>query len=122
MVQLDGSEHDWFEGRGPRCALLVFIDDATSRILYAVFVTVENTFNLLSATKSYLLVHERPIALYVDKDGIYKINRQASIEEQLKDEQGLTQYTRAMGELDIQMIFAQSPQAKGRVERSFNTH
>ena len=122
LVQLDGSDHDWFEGRGPRCALLVFIDDATSRILYAEFVTVENTFNLLSATKQYLLNHGRPVALYVDKDGIYKINRQASIEEQLKDEQALSQYTRAMKELGIEMIFAQSPQAKGRVERSFNTH
>jgi hypothetical protein len=122
LVQLDGSEHDWFEGRGPRCALLVFIDDATSRILYAEFVTVENTFNLLSATKQYLLNYGRPVALYVDKDGIYKINRQASIEEQLKDNQVMTQYSRAMEELGIEMIFAQSPQAKGRVERSFNTH
>lgn len=122
LVQLDGSDHDWFEGRGTRCSLLVFIDDATSRILYAEFVTVENTFNLLSATKQYLLNHGRPTALYVDKDGIYKINRQASIEEQLKDEQALSQYTRAMKKLGIEMIFAQSPQAKGRVERSFGTH
>ena len=122
LVQLDGSDHDWFEGRAPKCVLLVFIDDATSRILYAEFVTVENTFNLLSASKYYLLNHGRPIALYVDKDSIYKINRQASIEEQLKGEQALTQYTRSMNELGIEMIFAQSPQAKGRVERSFNTH
>lgn len=122
LIQLDGSDHDWFEGRGPRCALVIFIDDATSRILYAEFVTVENTFNLMSTTKQYLLNHGRPIALYVDKDGIYKINRQASIEEQLKDEQGMTQYSRAMKELGIEIIFAQSPQAKGRVERSFNTH
>ncbi len=122
LVQLDGSDHDWFEGRGPRCALVIFIDDATSRILYAEFVSVENTFNLMSTTKQYLLNHGRPIALYVDKDGIYKINRQASIEEQLKDEQAMTQYSRAMGELGIEIIFAQSPQAKGRVERSFDTH
>jgi hypothetical protein len=122
LVQVDGSDHDWFEGRGPRCALVIFIDDATSRILYAEFVTVEDTFNLMATTKQYLLNHGRPIALYVDKDGIYKINRQASIEEQLKDEQAITQYSRAMKELDIEIIFAQSPQAKGRVERSFNTH
>lgn len=122
LVQLDGSDHDWFEGRGPRCVLLIFIDDATSRILYGQFVTVENTFNLMSATKQYLLKNNRPIAIYVDKDGVYKINRQAAIEEQLKDEQPLTQYSRAMAQLGIEPIFANSPQAKGRVERSFGTH
>ena len=122
LVQLDGSDHDWFEGRAPRCALVIFIDDATSRILYGKFVTVENTSNLMDSTKHYLLKHGRPLALYVDKDGIYKINRQASIEEQLKDEQPLTQFSRAMRELGIALIFANSPQAKGRVERSFNTH
>ncbi len=122
MVQLDGSEHDWFEGRGPKCALLVFIDDATSRILYAVFVTVEDTLNLMTATKSYLLLNGRPLFWYVDKDSIYKINRQADIDEDLRDEQPLTQFTRAMGELGIQVINAHSPQAKGRVERGFGTH
>ena len=122
LVQLDGSEHDWFEGRGPKCALLVFIDDATSRILYAVFVTVEDTLNLMTATKSYLLLNGRPLFWYVDKDSIYKINRQADIEEDLRDEQPLTQFTRAMGELGIQVINAHSPQAKGRVERGFGTH
>lgn len=122
LVQLDGSDHDWFEGRGPRCVLVLFIDDATSNILYGEFVTVENTCNLMSTTKQYLLNNGRPLALYVDKDGIYKINRQATIEEQLKDEQPLTQYSRAMAQLGIHLIFANSPQAKGRVERSFNTH
>ena len=87
LVQLDGSDHDWFEGRGPKCVLLVFIDDATSRILYARFVTVEDTLNLMAAAKAYLLLNGRPVAWYVDKDSIYKINRQASIEEELRDEQ-----------------------------------
>jgi len=122
LVQLDGSDHDWFEGRGPRCVLLVFIDDATSRILYARFVTVEDTLNLMAAAKAYLLINGRPVAWYVDKDSIYKINRQASIEEQLRDEQPLTQFTRAMTELGITVICADSPQAKGRVERGFGTH
>jgi hypothetical protein len=122
LVQLDGSDHNWFEGRAPRCALILFIDDATSNILHAEFVPVENTFHLLSATKTYLLTHGRPIAFYVDKDSIYKINRQATIEEQLRDDQPISQFTRAMQELGINMIFANSPQAKGRVERSFNTH
>jgi hypothetical protein len=122
LIQLDGSDHDWFEGRGPRCALLLFIDDASSKIIYAQFIPVENTFFLLSATKTYLLTHGRPVAFYVDKDSIYKINRQATIEEQLRDDQPISQFTRAMHELDINMIFAHSPQAKGRVERSFDTH
>jgi hypothetical protein len=122
LIQLDGSDHDWFEGRGPRCALLVFIDDATGLILYAEFVTVEDAHNLLSAAKSYLLKHGRPVALYVDKDSIYKINRQATVEEQLRDDQPLTQFARAANQLGIEIIFANSPQAKGRVERSFKTH
>jgi hypothetical protein len=122
LVQLDGSDHDWFEGRGPRCALLVFIDDATSKILLAAFIPVEDTQDLLASVKTYLLLHGRPVAFYVDRDSIYKVNRQASIEEELRDTQPLTQFTRAMGELGIEMIFALSPQAKGRVERGFHTH
>lgn len=103
LVQRDGSDHDWFEGRGPRCVLLIFIDDATSRILYGEFITVENTVNLLAATKSYLLTHGRPLSFYVDKDSIYKVNRQATIEEELRDEQPLTQFTRAMKELNQEL-------------------
>lgn len=122
LVQLDGSEHDWFEGRGPRCALLVYIDDATSRILHAEFVTVEDTFNLMRSTRKYLLNHGRPAAFYVDKDSIYTVNRQATIDEELRDTHPITQFTRAMTELGIEVILAQSPQAKGRVERSFDTH
>jgi hypothetical protein len=122
LVQLDGSDHDWFEGRGERCVLLVFIDDATSRILYARFVTVEDTLNLMGATKAYLLINGRPIAWYVDKDSIYKINRQADIDEELRDEQPLTQFARVMTDLGITVIAANSPQAKGRVERGFGTH
>ena len=122
LVQLDGSEHDWFEGRGHKCALLVFIDDATSRILYARFITVEDTLNLMRCTKEYLKINGRPVAIYVDKDSIYKINRQANIDEELRDAMPLSQFTRAMGELGVEMIFANSPQAKGRVERGFRTH
>ena len=122
LVQLDGSEHDWFEGRGPKCALLVYIDDATSRILHAEFVTVEDTFNLMRSTEIYLRKHGRCVAFYVDKDSIYTINRKASIDEELRDSNPITQFTRAMTELGIEVILANSPQAKGRVERSFDTH
>jgi hypothetical protein len=122
LVQLDGSDHDWFEGRGPRCVLLIYIDDATSRILYGEFVHVEDTLTLLRSTKAYLQQRGRPIAFYVDKDSIYKVNRQATVDEELRDEQPMTQFTRAMSELGIEVIPANSPQAKGRVERGFCTH
>ena len=122
LVQLDGSDHDWFEGRGPKCVLLPYVDDATSRVLYGQFISVEDTLNLMAATKIYLETCGRPLAFYVDKDSIYKINRQATIEEELRDALPLTQFTRAMGELGIEVITANSPQAKGRVERGHGTH
>lgn len=122
LVQLDGSDHDWFEGRGPKCALLVYIDDATSRILHAEFVTVENTLNLMRSTRTYLRKHGRAVAYYVDKDSIYAINRQTTIDEELRDTDPITQFTRAMTELGVGVILADSPQAKGRVERGFRTH
>jgi hypothetical protein len=122
LVQLDGSDHDWFEGRGPRCALLIFIDDATSKILFGRFIPVEDTLNLMTAARDYLRRWGRPVAFYVDKDSIYKVNRQTTIEEELRDDPPITQFTRAMNDLDIQVICANSPQAKGRVERGFRTH
>ena len=122
LIQVDGSEHDWFEGRGPRCALLLYIDDATSRLLYGEFVTAEDTLTLMRTTTVYLTRYGRPLSFYVDQDSIYKINREASLEEQLRDVQPLTQFTRAMTELGIEVLTASSPQAKGRVERSFKTH
>jgi hypothetical protein len=121
MVQVDGSEHDWFEGRGPRCTLMAFIDDATSKVVLARFGEAEDTLTLMRLTLDYLRRYGRPQNFYVDKDSIYKINRQASLEEELRDEQPITQFTRAMGELGITVICANSPQAKGRVERLFKT-
>jgi hypothetical protein len=122
LIQLDGSRHAWFEDRAPQCILLLYIDDATSRLLYARFVPSEDTAHLLRCTQTYLERHGRPVAFYVDQDSIYRVNRQPTIDEQLRDTQPLTQFTRAMAELDIRVIPAYSPQAKGRVERSFGTH
>jgi hypothetical protein len=121
LVQLDGSLHDWFEGRGPRCALIAYIDDATSRLLHAEFVPSEDTFHLFQTTKAYLLGHGRPLAFYVDRDSIYRVNRQATVQEELQDIPPLTQFGRAMRQLDIELLPAFSPQAKGRVERLFET-
>jgi hypothetical protein len=122
LTQLDGSPHDWFEGRGPRCTLIDYIDDATSRVLHLEFVEEEDTLTLMRATMPYLRQWGRPAALYVDKDSIYNVNRPANIEEQLSGKDPITQFTRAMGELGIEVILAHSPQAKGRVERGFRTH
>ena len=122
MVQLDGSDHDWFEGRGPRCVLLIYIDDATSQILYGEFVHVEDTLTLMRSTREYLRRRGRPLCFYVDKDSIYKTNRKAAVEEQFREDYPMTQFTRAMSELGIEVITANSPQAKGRVERGFDTH
>jgi len=122
LIQLDGSPHDWFEGRGPVCTLLAYIDDATSRVLWARFVATEDTLNLMRATGDYLRRYGRPVTYYVDKDSIYKVNREATVEEDLRDTSPISQFTRAMTELGITVICANSPQAKGRVERGFKTH
>jgi hypothetical protein len=122
LVQLDGSHHDWFEGRGPRCVLLVYIDDATSRILYAEFVGSEDVRNLFKATEAYLRRCGRPVALYVDRDSIYVTSRKKGLLEQLEIRTPATHFTRAMNELGINVQTAFSPQAKGRVERGFKTH
>ena len=122
MAQMDGSGHDWFEGRRSKCVLLASIDDATSRIFLR-FTEHEDTRNLMQFSRTYLKKFGRPLSFYVDKDSIYKTNRQPSLEEELQGKKyALTQFTRAMEvDLDVKVINAGSPQAKGRVERLFET-
>ncbi len=115
MVQLDGSLHAWFEARGQKCTLIAFIDDATSHILWLEFCDGETTFNLMQATYSYLKGFGRPQSFYADRGGVFKVNIHNENEDKL------TQYERALQELDITFIHARSPQAKGRVERLFGT-
>jgi len=119
LIQVDGSYHDWF-ATGEKCWLLNFIDDATGEV-FLMYSTSESTIELMKAIKEYILEKGCPIALYVDKDSIYKTTRAQTIEEQLKGMYPITQFTRAMNELGIEVICANSPQAKGRVERSFKT-
>lgn len=121
LVQLDGSYHDWFEGRGNPCTLLAFVDDATSGIMDGMFVDHEGTLALFESTDHYLNTYGKPLGFYVDRHSTFKVNRQATIEEDLRDKQAQTQFSRAMDELGITMVFAYSPQAKGRVERLFET-
>lgn len=114
LVQIDGSEHAWFEDRGGKCTLLAFIDDATSRALHLRFVPSESTFEYFGSVRIYLTTHGKPVAFYSDKHGIFRVNRGEGSGR-------LTQFGRAMAELNIGAICANSPQAKGRVERAFGT-
>lgn len=117
LVQIDGSPFDWFEGRSVYCNLLVFIDDATGRLKYLQFVPHETTFGYMTGMQAYIEGWGRPLALYSDRHGIFRINHSRKGSSSVSDELGLTQFGRAMQELDIELIFANSPQAKGRVER-----
>ena len=114
LVQIDGSEHDWFEDRGDRCTLLAFIDDATSRVQHLRFVPSESTFDYFRSVRAYLTAHGKPVAFYSDRHGIFRVNRG-------ERDGRTTQFGRAMAELRIGAICANSPQAKGRVERAFGT-
>ena len=116
LVQMDGSEHDWFEGRRDRAALMVLIDDATNWT-YARFFESETTAAAMSVFAEYVGLYGLPRALYVDRDSIYETTRDSTVEEALKDVGPLTQFGRAMRELEVELILARSPQAKGRVER-----
>ena len=104
LVQIDGSPHAWFEDRGPACALLVYIDDATGRLLELFFVPAENTFGYFAATRRYLHRHGVPVAFYSDKDGIFKVNAKYALSGS-----GMTQFGRAMKALDIEIICANTP-------------
>ena len=116
LIQIDGSDHWWFEGRGPRCTLLVYIDDATSRLMHLQFVESESTFDYFAATRAYLERHGKPVAFYSDKHGVFRVNRKDAI-----GGDGMTQFGRALHALNIDIICANSSQAKGRVERANST-
>ena len=111
LIQIDGSEHDWFERRGNRCTLLVYIDDATNET-FAKFVKSENTWDYLTTTREYIEQNGKPEAFYSDKHSVFRVNREGALSGD-----GTTQYGRAMKEMGIELICANSPQAKGRVER-----
>jgi transposase len=117
LVQIDGSDHTWFEGRGPRCTLLVFVDDATGQLGELWFVGHESFFGYAEAARHYFARYGRPVAFYSDKHGIFRVNQGQGV----GTGEGITQFGRAMQDLDIQIICANTPQAKGRVERANQT-
>lgn len=110
LIQIDGSPHDWFEGRGEKCCLLVFIDDATSKLVNMRFEETESTAGYFRAAKDYATKYGLPMAFYSDKHSIFRVNMPGC--------EGVTQFGRSAQELGIEIICANSPQAKGRVERA----
>ena len=116
LIQIDGSPHDWFEGQAEACVLLVFIDDATGRLVQLLFVEQESFFSYCQAAEGYFRQFGKPVAFYSDKHGIFRVNVPST-----GAGNALTQFGRAMQELEIQIICANSPQAKGRVERVIQT-
>ena len=121
LIQVDGSLHKWFEERGPMCTLLAYIDDATSSIVYAKFVKSESTWSYFEATKQYFRDLGKPLALYTDKHSVFRVNVSKDGQSATTDSNGDTQFSRALKSLDVAIIYAQSPQAKGRVERLYKT-
>lgn len=116
LVQMDGSHHDWFEGRRAWAVLMVMIDDATGRV-YARFFENESWLSAATTLRRYAMQHGLPRELYVDRSGIYRADREPTADEIFAGIQPKTQFGRALHELDVELILAHSPQAKGRVER-----
>lgn len=120
MQQFDGSHHDWLEGRGPGLVLKAYIDDATSRV-YGWFYDYEGTLPAMDSFYGYAKKYGLPRSVYLDRHSTYKAKRQKTIEEQLEGKDPMSQFQRALEELGVNVIHANSPQAKGRVERLFET-
>jgi DNA-binding Lrp family transcriptional regulator len=120
MVQMDGSHHDWFEGRNEPCVLMGYIDDASSRV-YARFCEYEGTMPAMSSFKLYALKYGLPQSLYLDRHSTYKGSKKPTIEDELLNRQALSRFGKALDELGVFLIHAKSAPAKGRVERLFKT-
>jgi len=116
LIQIDGSPHRWLEERGPTCTLIVFIDDATGKLLYLRLVPAETTQAYMEALRTYLARFGRPVSLYSDRHGIFRVNAKEPVSGD-----NLTQFGRVLKTLDIEAIHANTPQAKGRVERANQT-
>jgi hypothetical protein len=116
LLQGDGSRHAWFEDRGDECTLVIFVDDATSKLTAGKFVLAESIEAYQDLLRDQLETHGRPLTLYVDKHAVFRVTR-----EQSGANEGETHFARVLRDLDIELICAHSPQAKGRVERANGT-
>ena len=120
MVQMDGSHHDWFEGRGPGCVLMGYMDDARGRV-FGRFYDYEGTIPAMDSFKRYIRKYGIPLSVYLDKYKTYKSTAKPSLEDELNDREPLSDFERALKELGVEVKHANSPQAKGRIERLFGT-
>jgi len=120
MVQLDGSHHNWFEGRGPQCVFMGYIDDATGEV-FGRFYEYEGTIPAMDSFKRYIHKYGIPLSVYVDKHSTYRSTAKPTIEDELEGKEPMSEFERALKELDVEVIHAHSPQAKGRIERLFKT-
>ena len=120
MVQMDGSHHSWLEKRGPRLVLMGYVDDASNRV-FGRFYDYEGIYPAMDSLRRYIERYGLPQSIYLDKHSTYRTSRQPDTEELLRDEQAQTQFERALNEVGIKAIHANSPQAKGRIERTFGT-
>lgn len=120
MIQMDGSHHAWLEERGAACVLMGYIDDAMGRV-FARFYEYEGTIPALDSFKHYIRRHGIPMSVYLDKHTTYKSPSEPTIAEQLEGRGPQSQFERALSELGVEVIHANSPQAKGRIERLFGT-
>ncbi|MCP5069511.1 MAG: ISNCY family transposase, partial [bacterium] len=116
LIQIDGCDHEWFEERAGRCTLLVFVDDATSALMELLFCESESAFSYFAAMRSYLEQHGKPVTLYSDKATVFRVNK-----KEPQGGTGVTQFSRALGSLNIDILCANTPAAKGRVERAHLT-
>jgi transposase len=116
LIHIDGSPHDWFEGRGPRCTLIVFIDDATGRLTALRFAPAETTHAYLETVRAHVLTHGVPLAFYSDRHGIFRLNAKDA-----ETDDGKIEFGWVADRLGIEVIHALTPQAKGRVERANQT-
>ena len=120
LVQIDGSHHDWFEGRGPKCVFMGYIDDASNTV-YGRFYDHEGTMPAMDSMKRYIKRYGVPQSVYLDKHTTYKSWGEPTIEQQLNDQKPMSHFEKSLAALEIEVIHANSPQAKGRVERLFET-
>lgn len=118
MVQMDGSHHDWLEGRGPELVFMGYVDDATGKA-FGRFYDYEGTMPAMDSFRRYIKKYGLPQSIYVDKHSTYKSPKKQTIEEQLRNEEPMSQFERALNELGVKVIHANSPEAKGRIERKF---
>jgi transposase len=121
LLQIDGSKHDWLEGRGPELCLMAAIDDATGEVPWALFRPEEDSAGYFLLLQHLFQTHGLPLAVYADRHTIFQSPKKASIAEELAGKPPRSQIGRLLDELDIQLIPAYSPQAKGRIERLFGT-